>query len=134
MISIELNIVETNESDGSRNAIVVSSLLSGDKFDVDGGTTVKRIKMSGSSVIKISDLVELMAVSSIVITTKSDDDKVFPLFDMSVIGDSGYITATHRGSMYAIAGVQGLMNDLQIDNMEDRGGNAEMKIVITIST
>lgn len=133
MITINVSVVETNESDGSRSVLSENNLLSVDKFDTDGGILLKRIKMTGSDVIKIGDIVELMSVSSVTISTKSDDNRIFPLFDLSVIGSSGYITATHRGCVYVIAGVQGLINDIQIDNMEDRGGNAEMKIVITTS-
>lgn len=131
MISILLNIVETNDNDGIRNPVLTNDLLSVDSFDISGGSTSKRIKMLSSTVIKISDLVELNSVTSISIVSKSNSNKVYPLFDISTLDSSGDVQSSHRGCVYMIGGVQGLTADLQIDNCEVRGDNPEISILIT---
>lgn len=131
MITIAINIIETNDSDGLRNSVMAHDIISVDSFNIEGGSTSKKVKMLTDTVVKISDLVELDEISSISIVSKSNDLKVYPLFDISTLDAAGDVQSVHRGCVYMIAGVQGITSDLQIDNMEVRGDSPEITILIT---
>ena len=132
MITAIISINNLDESNGSKNVVLSHDIRSFDSFEVIGTQSMK-IPITTAAEVLLSGLVpDLESISSLTVVAKSQDDNIFPLFDVSMLDSNGDPLVTQRVSVYTLFGAQGLQNDIKIDNFEERGASPELQILITL--